>query len=67
MKKNITKKLVLVTEQVRVLTDAEMDLVGGGFGGSFVSICVSNGPDNDCRSVAGECRTLPPLTTGTKQ
>lgn len=61
----VTRKLVLVTERVRVLSDAELDKIGGGANVSFVSICISNGPDNDCRSVTGECRTLPPLTTGT--
>lgn len=59
-------KLTLKVETVRVLTDAEVALVNGAGGPSFVAVCVSNGPNNDCRSVTGECRTLPPLTSTKK-
>lgn len=61
------KKLSLRIETLRVLTEDEVARVNGGANGpSFIAVCVSNGPNNDCRSVTGECRTLPPLTTGPK-
>jgi len=66
MTKQLEKKLGLTTETVRVLTDDELGSVGGGDSqdGSSVVMCISNGPHNDCRSVTGNCPTLPPLTTG---
>ena len=58
--KTSIKKLALQTEILRVLTDAELAGVAGGFTASNWSMCVSNGEGNDCHSVVGECPTAPP-------
>lgn len=64
--RTLSSKLVLETETVRVLTDAELSGAHGGFTHSNWSMCISNGENNDCHSVLGECETASQRPTPTK-
>ncbi len=55
--KTLSTRLALEVETVRVLTDAELSGAHGGFTHSNWSMCISNGENNDCHSVLGDCET----------
>ncbi len=54
---NVTKKLSLETETLRVLAASDLDGVVGGVGDSVQSVCIGNGQDNDTHSALGYCPT----------
>lgn len=61
--KRLSRKLSLETQTLRVLTDAELTGVAGGFTHSAWSMCISNGEGNDCYSNTGDCATVQPRPT----
>jgi len=54
---NVTKKLSLETETLRVLAASDLDAVVGGAGDSVQSVCIGNGEGNDTHSALGYCPT----------